>query len=63
MTSGLSPDGVNTPEAALKQAGKNYEFHRYDAAGHAFFAAYRPSTASGRRWMDGRRQLHFLGNT
>jgi len=38
-----SPDHVNRTEAALKRFGKNYEFHRYDGAGHAFFAWYRPS--------------------
>ena len=36
-------------EAALKDAGKAYEFHRYDGAGHAFFSverpAYRPESA------------------
>ncbi len=30
-------DQVNRTEAKLKEAGKNYEFHRYDGAGHAFF--------------------------
>ena len=33
----------------LKKLGKNYEFHRYDDAGHAFFnaarIAYRPEQA------------------
>ena len=47
-----SPDQVNQHEAALKTAGKNYEFHRYDGAGHGFFyydrAAYRQEQA-----MDG----------
>ncbi len=38
-----SPDDVNRTEAALKRFGKNYEFHRYDGAGHGFFAWYRPS--------------------
>ena len=38
-----SPDDVNRTEAALKRFGKNYEFHRYDGAGHAFFAWYRPN--------------------
>jgi carboxymethylenebutenolidase len=33
---------VNETEAALKRYGKTYEFHRYDGAGHAFFAHYRP---------------------
>jgi carboxymethylenebutenolidase len=27
----------------LKKLGKTYEFHRYDGAGHAFFAHYRPN--------------------
>ncbi len=38
-----TPDHVNQTEAALRQHGKNYEFHRYDGAGHAFFAHYRPN--------------------
>jgi len=37
-----SPDHVNRTEAELKKLGKNYEFHRYDGAGHGFFAHYRP---------------------
>ena len=36
------PDQVNRTEAALKAAGKTYEFHRYDGAGHGFFAVDRP---------------------
>ena len=30
-------------EAELKKHGKNYEFHRYDGAGHGFFAVNRPN--------------------
>jgi carboxymethylenebutenolidase len=37
-----SPDDVNRTEAALKRFSKTYEFQRYDGAGHAFFAWYRP---------------------
>ena len=37
-------------EGLLKAAGKDYEFHTYDGAGHAFFAvdrpAYRPEAAN-----------------
>ena len=33
---GPSPDDVNAYEAALKEAGVEYSFHRYDGAGHAF---------------------------
>jgi carboxymethylenebutenolidase len=36
-----SPEAVNKLEAELKKHGKNYEFHRYDGAGHGFFAAQR----------------------
>ncbi|MGI8753178.1 MAG: dienelactone hydrolase family protein [Acidimicrobiales bacterium] len=38
-----TPDHVDELEAALKEHGKAYEFHRYDDAGHAFFAVDRPS--------------------
>jgi carboxymethylenebutenolidase len=38
-----SPDQVNRTEAELKRLGKTYEFHRYDGAGHGFFAANRPN--------------------
>ena len=37
-----SPEQVNEHEAALKKAGKNYDFHRYDGAGHGFFYNHRP---------------------
>ena len=44
-------DQVNRTEAVLKKLGKNYEFHRYDGAGHAFFnyargPAYRAEAAA-----------------
>ena len=42
-------DQVNRTEAVLKRLSKNYEFHRYNGAGHAFFNtardAYRPEQA------------------
>jgi len=44
-----SPSDVAELEAALKAAGKTYEFHTYEGAGHAFFSvnrpAYRPEAA------------------
>lgn len=44
-----SPEQFNEHEAVLKQLGKQYEFHRYDGAGHGFFyydrAAYRQEQA------------------
>ncbi len=43
-------DQVNRTEEALRRHGKTYEFHRYDGAGHGFFAvdrpAYRPEQAT-----------------
>ena len=37
-----SPSHVDRTEETLKRMGKNYEFHRYDGAGHGFFATDRP---------------------
>ena len=55
-----SPAHVNRTEEKLKSLGKTYEFHRYDGAGHGFFAwsrpGYRPEQA-----MDGwEKTLAFL---
>ncbi|MGH2457506.1 MAG: dienelactone hydrolase family protein [Chloroflexota bacterium] len=33
---------VNQIEEELRKRGKDYEFHRYDGAGHGFFAVDRP---------------------
>ncbi|HWP59312.1 MAG TPA: dienelactone hydrolase family protein [Candidatus Acidoferrales bacterium] len=38
-----SPEQVNQHEAELKKHGKNYEFYRYDGAGHGFFYYDRPN--------------------
>jgi len=38
-----SPEQVNRHEEELKNHGKNYEFHRYDGAGHGFFYYDKPS--------------------
>lgn len=38
-----SPEQVNEHEAELKKHCKNYEFHRYDGAGHGFFYYDRPN--------------------
>jgi carboxymethylenebutenolidase len=38
-----TPDQVNVLERALTEAGKEFEFYRYDGAGHAFFSVDRPS--------------------
>lgn len=38
-----SPEQVDELEQILTANSKSYEFHRYDDAGHAFFAVDRPS--------------------
>ena len=38
-----NPAEVDRTEAALKEHGKTYEFHRYDGAGHAFLVWNRTS--------------------
>jgi carboxymethylenebutenolidase len=44
-----SPEEVDELEAELKRLGKEYEFHRFDGAGHGFFGwdrdSYRPAAA------------------
>jgi len=56
-----SPEHVAELEKALQEAGKTYEFHSYEGAGHAFFSvnrpAYRPEAA-----MDGWQKIwDFFG--
>ena len=46
-------DQVNRLEAVLKKLGKNYTFHRYDGAGHAFFNAARASAYRAEQAADG----------
>jgi carboxymethylenebutenolidase len=38
-----APDEVAELERLLTEAGKTFEFHTYEGAGHAFFATDRPS--------------------
>jgi carboxymethylenebutenolidase len=38
-----SPEQVAELEKALVEAGKTFEFHSYENAGHGFFAVNRPS--------------------
>ena len=38
-----TPDQANQHEAELKKHGKDYEFHRYDGAGHGFFYYHSPA--------------------
>ena len=38
-----TPEMMVQVEEALKANGKDYEFHTYDGAGHAFFTVDRPN--------------------
>ena len=38
-----TPEQVDQHEAELKKHDKDYEFHRYDGAGHGFFYEHRPA--------------------
>jgi len=38
-----TPEQVDQHEAELKKHGKEYEFHRYDGAGHGFFYYHAPA--------------------
>jgi carboxymethylenebutenolidase len=38
-----TPEQVNQHEEELKRLGKQYDFHRYDGAGHGFFYYNRPA--------------------
>ena len=46
------PDQVDLHEEELKKHGKEYEFHRYDGAGHGFFYYHTPLYRS-QQAMDG----------
>lgn len=48
-----TPEQVNLHEAELKKHGKNYEFHRYDGAGHGFFYYDRPPMYRIEQAIDG----------
>jgi len=58
-----SPEEVVQLEEALTKAGKTFEFHSYEGAGHAFFATNRPSyrpEAANEGWQ---RIWAFFGRT
>ena len=57
-----SPEQVDQHEAELKKYGKNYEFHRYDGAGHGFFYWNRPAMYRIEQAMNGWTKVYaFLG--
>ena len=58
-----SPAHVNRTEETLKALGKSYEFHRYDGAGHGFFAAERPAYRAEQATDGWKKVYDFLDRT
>lgn len=59
-----TPEQVDTLEEALARHGKDYEFHRYDGAGHGFFYHDRPAAYHAEAAVDGwARVWEFLDAT
>lgn len=58
-----SPEQVNIHEEALKRAGKTYEFHRYDGAGHGFFYYDRPNYRQEQAVDGWKKVWEFFGRT
>jgi carboxymethylenebutenolidase len=56
-----SPEETAKLSAELDRFGKNYEFHTYDGAGHAFFAVDRPSYRPEAATEGWKRVLDFYG--
>jgi carboxymethylenebutenolidase len=56
-----NPEQVDRIEAELKKHGKTYEFHRYDGAGHGFFATDRPGYRSQQAVDGWKRVFDFYG--
>lgn len=48
-----TPEQVDQHEEELKKHGKEYEFHRYDGAGHGFFYHDRPQAYRAEQAVDG----------
>ena len=59
-----SPEQVDRHEEELKRLGKDYEFHRYDGAGHGFFYYDRPTAYRAEQALDAWGKIFdFLGRT
>jgi carboxymethylenebutenolidase len=55
---------VNVLEEELKKHGKQYDFHRYDGAGHGIFYHHAPAMYRAEAAVDGwRKVLDFFGKT
>lgn len=56
-----APDETATLAAELDRLGKDYEFHTYDGAGHAFFSVDRPSYRPEAAMEGWQRVFEFFG--
>ena len=55
---------VDEHEEELKRRGKDYEFHRYDGAGHGFFYYDKPAAYRAEQAVDGWAKIwDFLDRT
>ena len=57
-----TPEQVDQHEAELKKYGKNYEFHRYDGAGHGFFYYHAPAYRQAQAVDGWQKVFAFLEN-
>ena len=55
-----TPEQVDQHEAELKKHAKEYEFHRYDGAGHGFFYEHRPAYRQAQAMDDWEKVWAFL---
>lgn len=57
-----SPEQVSTHERILQEAGKAYEFHRYDGAGHGFTYYHSPAYRQAQAMDCWEKVFRFLSN-
>ena len=55
-----APEEVDTLEARLRELGKDYEFHRYDGAGHGIWYYHTPMYRQGPAMDSFDKTLAFL---
>ena len=58
-----TPDQVNELEERLKAGGKDYEFHRYDGAGHGIWYYDKPMYRQEQAMDSWNKVLEFFGRT
>jgi carboxymethylenebutenolidase len=56
-----TPEQVNLHEAALKKHGKDYQFHRYDGAGHGIWYYHTPMYRQAQAMDSWEKVFDFFG--